>query len=200
MRKLVSLSAVAMALALAPQAFAAPEGGMSKIWESTAKAQIASHPEAVVYDAASAMEFMRSVTGDWALETNAKVGYGDAHSNGSNVRTIAAGSTVMETFLGGSPYEMTNMFHMDGPDKLLMDHFCAARNVPHSEFVKTGKPGEIKFIRTGGTNMDAAMKNQKAVMLIQITGKDQFMSTAAMTGGDPIVTRYKRAEKTAAAK
>jgi hypothetical protein len=173
---------------------------MSRIWESGAKAQIASAPQAVVYDAAAAMEFFRSTSGGWIVDTGGKEAYGDAHANSSTVKTIAAGSTVMETYLAGSPYEMTVMYHMDGPDKLLMDHFCAARNVPHAEFVKTDKPGEIKFEFKGGTNLNPLVDNHGHGATIKIIDKDSFVTTATTySDGKPttLVTKYKRAPQTA---
>lgn len=108
-------------------------------------------PQSVVYDAASAFEFFKTLTGDWEHT-------GDAHDHGNksntvSYRTTAGGSAVMETIFAGDPMEMISMYHMDG-DKLLLTHYCALQNAPVLQFEKTDKPGEIKFVFVGGTNFD----------------------------------------------
>ena len=44
--------------------------------------------------------------------------------------TIANGSAVVETVFAGTPHEMISVIFMD-EDRLLMTHYCAARNQPH---------------------------------------------------------------------
>lgn len=41
----------------------------------------------------------------------------------------SAGSVVREIMFPGHEHEMTNLYHMDGPD-LVMTHYCAAGNQP----------------------------------------------------------------------
>ncbi len=138
------LKSVLMLCAFAPIAVAADK---SKPDESAAKLA----PEKVVYDAASAFEFFKTLTGDWEHE-------GGEHQHGSksntvNYRTTAGGSAVIETIFEGDPMEMVSMYHMDG-DTLLMTHYCALQNAPVLKFEKSDKPGEIKFVFVGGTNFD----------------------------------------------
>src|SRR5262245_15458210 len=81
--------------------------------------QVPTAPETVVYDASSAFEYLKTLSGDWHRG-------GMDHEHGStarsvNFRTSAAGSNVLETIYPGSPNEMTTVFHMDG-DKLLLTH------------------------------------------------------------------------------
>ena len=59
---------------------------------------------------------------------------------------------MIETIFPGEADEMVTVYHMNGPD-LLLTHYCAA-NAPVMKFVKTDKPGEIKFAFEGGTNFD----------------------------------------------
>ncbi len=108
-------------------------------------------PQAVVYDAASAFEFLKTLTGEWERSA------GD-HEHGSDSRSVtfkvtAAGSSVMETIYPGDPSEMLTIYHMDGDD-LLLTHYCALQNAPVMKFEKSKKPGEIKFAFHGGTNFD----------------------------------------------
>jgi len=43
-------------------------------------------------------------------------------------KTTARGSAVMSEILGQE--DMISMFHMDGPDRLLLTHYCAVGNEP----------------------------------------------------------------------
>ena len=43
--------------------------------------------------------------------------------------TVAGGSAVREVMFPGTPHEMVNMYHMDGPS-LVVTHYCAAGNQP----------------------------------------------------------------------
>jgi hypothetical protein len=107
-------------------------------------------PQDVVYDAASAFEFLKTLTGDWEMSGDHDHGGG---SNAVTFRTTAAGSSVIQTLFAGEPHEMISMFHMDG-DTLLLTHYCALQNAPIMKFEKSDKPGELKFVFHGGTNFD----------------------------------------------
>ncbi len=109
-------------------------------------------PQNVVYDAASAFEFIKTLGGEWVR------GGEDEHSHGGNskattIRVTAAGSSVLETIFPGEDSEMLTVYHMDGDD-LLLTHYCALQNAPVLKFEKSDKPGEIKFVFLGGTNFD----------------------------------------------
>lgn len=121
----------------------------------TAEPAKGSRPESVVYDAASAMAYFKTLAGDWQAGTGHEHG-GSAASNPDSTltfRTKAAGSAVVQTTRLGQPGEMESVFHMDG-DRLLLTHYCALQNAPVLEFQKSTKPGEIKFVFKGGTNFD----------------------------------------------
>ena len=133
------------------------------------------------------MEWFRSLPGTWVSgrkdqaddhqhDTKKASGYGGEAQriSSSSFKTIAAGSTVMETYLEGTPYEMTLMMHMDGPNTLLINHYCAARNVPQMKFVKTGKPGEIKFVFDGGTNLNPQVDGHAHDITYQVIDKNTY--------------------------
>ena len=148
MRKVTLFAATLTLFVLSTLALAAEKG---KPVDSPAKDAASQHPESVVYDAASAFEFLKTLTGDWEHT-------GGAHDHGTKSNTVsyrptAAGSAVMETIFAGDPMEMVSVYHMDG-DELLLTHYCALQNAPVLKFVKTEKPGEIKFEFKGGTNFD----------------------------------------------
>ena len=143
MRTLQIFASTLAAIAFATLAFAADKS-------KTDDAASAS-PQSVVYDAASAYQFLKSMTGEWERS-------GDDHDHGGKSQTVsfrptAAGSAVMETIFAGEPMEMISVYHMDG-DTLLLTHYCALQNAPIMKFEKSDKPGEIKFVFHGGTNFD----------------------------------------------
>jgi hypothetical protein len=125
----------------------------ASVWADSPKPaeQAVGAPQAVVYDAASAFEFLKTLAGDWERS-------GGAHQHGSSSRAVnfkvtAAGSSVLETIFPGDPSEMLSVYHMNG-DELLLTHYCALHNAPIMKFEKSDKPGEIKFVFYGGTNFD----------------------------------------------
>lgn len=119
--------------------------------DQSSAAGSAGGPQAVVHDASSAFEFLKTLAGDWERSS------GD-HQHGSKSRATtfkltAAGSSVLETIFPGDQSEMLTVYHMDGDD-LLLTHYCALHNAPIMKFEKSNQPGEIKFIFLGGTNFD----------------------------------------------
>jgi hypothetical protein len=136
-----------VALAFALVAMIAVRAGA----DDAAPAKAATSPDKVVYDANSAFEFLKTLSGNWERA-------GGAHDHGSASHDVifkntAANSSVMETMFPGEAMEMISIYHMDGKD-LLMTHYCALQNAPILKFEKSDQPGEIKFVFHGGTNFD----------------------------------------------
>jgi hypothetical protein len=135
----------------------------------------AGSPEKVVYDAASAMAFLTTTSGDWMPASGAQHEHSATPSArpgaAVTVKTKAAGSAVVHQYRQGTPGEMETIFHMDG-DKLLLTHYCALQNAPVLQFVKSGKPGELKFVFKGGTNFDPAVDAHLHESTFQIIDKN----------------------------
>lgn len=119
--------------------------------DEPAPAKVSGGPDKVVYDAATAFEFLKTLSGNWERSGGAHDHGGDSH--GVIFKNTAAGSSVMETMFPGEDMEMISMYHMDD-GTLLMTHYCALQNAPILKFEKSDKPGEIKFVFHGGTNFD----------------------------------------------
>lgn len=68
-------------------------------------------------------------------------------------KVTGAGSALIETQMPGTKMEMVSVYHLDGPDKLMLTHYCAAQNQP----VMVLKPGsngkDFWFDFVSGTNM-----------------------------------------------
>jgi hypothetical protein len=143
----------------------------------------AAGPQAVVYDAASALEFIKAMTGTWERS-------GDEHDHGGDSKAVtfkvtAGGSSVMETIFPGDPMEMISVYHMDG-DTLLMTHYCALQNAPIMKFEKSDKPGEIKFVFHGGTNFDPKVDTHVHEGVMRVKDANTVESSfVAFTDGKP---------------
>lgn len=196
-RLICSISGLAMTMAMAlvggASAEEQPSGQqgkstveLSKIWPSKASGP----PEAVVYDAAAAMQYFRTLSGVWVTgapsEAVTAVTGSPATAQTESFKTIAAGSTVRQTLLQGTPFEMEILYHMDGPDTLLLTHYCAAKNVPELKFRKTDKAGEIHFDFAGGTNMNPQVDSHARTAIYRIIDKDTFeMDSTGYVKGKP---------------
>jgi hypothetical protein len=73
----------------------------------------------------------------------------------SVIRVTAGGSTVQETLFPGTPMEMVSVYHRDGAD-LVMTHYCMLGNQPRHKADPKSAPNQIKWVFTGGTNLDPA--------------------------------------------
>jgi hypothetical protein len=139
-------------------------------------------PETVVYDAAAAMAFLATTSGDW-VSASAQHEHGGAATAGNrpvvSVKTKAAGSAVVHTYAQGTPGEMETIFHMDG-DQLLLTHYCALQNAPVLKFVKSNKPGELKFEFQGGTNFDPAIDAHLHESTFVIKDKDTIEQSSTV--------------------
>lgn len=139
-------------------------------------------PPEVVYDAASAFEFLKTLSGDWEMSGGHDHGGG---SNAVNFRTTAAGSSVIQTIFAGEPHEMITVFHRDG-DTLLLTHYCALQNAPVMKFEKTDKPGELKFVFHGGTNFDPKVDAHVHEGVFQIKDANTLeMNFVSYSNGQP---------------
>ena len=195
MRKLLKITAgVACAIGVFSTSMAESPEGLSKVYASTP----VDAPQAIIYDAVSAMSFFRTLTGQWTnspMETDSPAagshvshGYGTSGISGikTSVRTIAAGSVVEWASFEGTPMEMVTMLHMDGPDKLFYTHYCAAKNVPKLQFQKTGKPGEIRFDYVSGENLNPAVDSHAHGLTFQIVDTNTIVQElTAYSGGKP---------------
>jgi hypothetical protein len=182
---------IAAAAILCGSAFAAaPVQGLSRLYAS----DVQGAPQSVVHDAASAYAWLASLSNSrWGTEKEGAVAapgagydgksYGAGGVADSTFKTIAAGSTVMQVYLGGTANEMNIMYHMDGPTTLLANHFCGARNVPQFKFVKSDKPGVIIFANDGGTNINPAVDSYAYSMTFTIIDKDHYILDGVTSSG-----------------
>lgn len=79
----------------------------------------------------------------------------DAGPQTSNVFKVSSnGSIVREVMFPGTEHEMTNVYHMDGPD-LVLTHYCAMGNQPSMRAHAGGDANAIDFQFDGVSNLRA---------------------------------------------
>jgi len=66
-------------------------------------------------------------------------------------KVTSAGSAVMSEILGEE--DMISMFHMDGPARLIMTHYCSAKNQPRMQASVSPDGKVLTFIYFDATNL-----------------------------------------------
>lgn len=130
---------------------------------------------------ASALEKLKALAGDW-VEVEPKTG--PAGAVAESYRVTGAGSALVSTLAGGTPYEMVSVYHRDGND-LVMTHYCAAQNQPRMRAKAfTGSVLAMDF--DGGTNVDPAKDMHIHAVRIELLGPDEIRETwIGWKGGKP---------------
>lgn len=68
-------------------------------------------------------------------------------------KMTGGGSSLIETQLPGTPMEMVSVYHLDGPNRLILTHYCACGNQPTMALLPGAAPTEFRFDFVSGTNM-----------------------------------------------
>jgi hypothetical protein len=112
-------------------------------------------------DAQRGFSTLKSMPGSWVGKTP------DGHPVEVNFKVTAGGSAVMSEILGHE--DMISMFHLDGPEKLLMTHYCGAGNQPRMRANVSPDGKTITFNFVDATNLDspdAAHMNRMVLTLV----------------------------------
>lgn len=113
-------------------------------------------------DAQKAFNAIKNMPGTWEQQTP------DGHTLQVTFKVVSGGSAVMSEIVD-SREDMISMIHLDGPDRLLLTHYCGVGNQPRMEasFSPDGKV--ITFHYVDATNLatpDAAHMKQMVLTLI----------------------------------
>jgi hypothetical protein len=100
-------------------------------------------------DAQKAFSVIKSLPGTWEQKT------ADGRTLQIAFKAVSGGSAVMSEIMGQGPEDMISMFHMDGPNKLLMTHYCGAGNQPRMQAAVSPDGKTITFTYFDATNLEA---------------------------------------------
>lgn len=92
-------------------------------------------------------ERVKSLAGEWTMpdETGKVV-------TASVYTVTSAGTAVREVMFPGTPHEMTNIYHLDGPS-VLVTHYCGIGNQPRMRCTKLNPDGSMTFAFDSVTNL-----------------------------------------------
>ncbi len=68
-------------------------------------------------------------------------------------RDTAGGSALMSEIHGHGPENMISMIHLDGPNRLVLTHYCGAGNQPRMQAATSADGKTITFTFFDGTNI-----------------------------------------------
>lgn len=122
---------------------------------------------------------LKSLTGSWEGKS--------AQGKPLNVsfRDTAGGSALMSEIHGTGHENMITMFHLDGPDHLLMTHYCGAGNQPRMTATASPDGKTITFDFLDATNLatpDAGHMQRVVITIIDPNHHTEDWTFAAGPG------------------
>jgi len=113
-------------------------------------------------DAEKAFATIKNMPGTWEQKAP------DGKTLQVTFKVVSGGSAVMSEIMGMGPEDMISMFHMDGPNKLLMTHYCGAGNQPRMQASVAPDGKTFTFTYFDATNLAApdAGHMQKMVLTV----------------------------------
>lgn len=91
----------------------------------------------------------------------------------SVIKLTAAGSAVHETLFPGQDHEMVSVYTTDGDD-LIMTHYCMLGNQPRMKADPKSTANEIRFVFTGGSNLDVQKDKHMHGATLKIVDADHI--------------------------
>ena len=98
-------------------------------------------------DAQKAFAAIKNMPGMWEGKMP------DGHPVRVSFKVTAGGSAVMSEIFGEGPEDMISMIHLDGPNKLLITHYCGAGNQPRMQASVSPDGKTIVFNFLDATNL-----------------------------------------------
>ncbi len=113
-------------------------------------------------DAEKAFSAIKALPGTWEQKLP------DGRALQVTFKVVSGGSAVMSEIMGQGPEDMISMFHMDGPNKLVMTHYCGAGNQPRMQASVSPDGKTVTFAYFDATNLSApdAGHMQKMVLTV----------------------------------
>ena len=90
---------------------------------------------------------IKSLAGSWKGKT------GEGKPLQVSFRETAGGSAIMSEILGRGSEDMVTMFYLDGPDKLMLTHYCGAGNQPRMQATVSPDGKTLTFDFVDATNL-----------------------------------------------
>lgn len=133
---------------------------------------ISAAPESSADAAREMFDRLKGLEGRW--ETVSTAGWAEV----TTYEVIARGSVLMSatTFAEAPERKMVTMFHLDG-DRLVLTHYCEARNQPRLEAKEIDlEGGSVAFVFADGTNLPDRDHGHMDSALFALSGEDTYRS------------------------
>jgi len=108
---------------------------------------LAALPALAQTDAQKAFAAIKTMSGTWEGKMP------DGQSGQVTFKVVSGGSAVMSEIMGQGPEDMISMFHLNGPNKLLMTHYCGAGNQPRMQAAVSPDGKTFTFTYFDATNL-----------------------------------------------
>ena len=90
-------------------------------------------------------------------------------------KVVSGGSAVMSEIEGKGPEDMISMFNMDGPNKLLMTHYCGSGNQPRMQASVAPDGKTITFNYVDATNLATPDAGHMQKMVLTVLDENHHM-------------------------
>jgi hypothetical protein len=124
---------------------------------------------------------LKSLTGSWEGKNH------EGKPLHVTFRDTAGGSALMSEIIGEGHEDMISMFHMDGPDRLLITHYCGAGNQPRMSATTSPDGKSITFDFVDATNLsspDAGHMRRVVYTILDANHHTEDWTFAAAPGKD----------------
>ncbi len=114
-------------------------------------------------DAQKSFDQLKSLTGSWEGKAS------NGHVLDVSFSDTAGGSALMSEIHGHGPENMVSMFHLDGPNRLLITHYCSVGNQPRMAASASPDGKTITFTFVDATNLaspDAGHMQQLVIAML----------------------------------
>jgi|SRR5579871_4197556 len=113
-------------------------------------------------DAQKAFNAIKNLPGTWEQKR------ADGQMLEVTYKVVSGGSAVMSEIMGMGLEDMITMFHLDGPNRLMMTHYCGAGNQPRMVAGVSPDGKTFTFTYVDSTNLAApdAGHMQKMVLTV----------------------------------
>jgi hypothetical protein len=127
---------------------------------------------------AELLDTLKSLEGTWTMDDE------NGQTITASVFTVSSGgSVVREIMFPGQPHEMTNVYHMDGPD-MVVTHYCAVGNQPRMRATPGNEPGTIAFEFDSVTNMTKPDEHRMSGLVLVMKDQDHIVQKWTSFSGD----------------
>jgi hypothetical protein len=113
---------------------------------------------------------LKSLTGNWAGKTS------EGKTVQVSFRDTAGGSALMSEIQGHGE-NMVSMIHLDGPNRLLLTHYCGAGNQPRMQASSSADGKTITFDFFDGTNIASPEAGHMQSVVIAMFDPNHHLET-----------------------